>query len=606
MDEVDLISTLSTTSRLSDSNNFSVPDFKLASFHDVLISTLDAHRVLIPSRASSPTTRNASASEAASYILRRPYVPATSLSHIEYRKVLKKVKRKMKRRIQAVTVAKEEREKRRKAVDDDGTGEAGSEKEEEGAEGDENGYANDIAEQDDLDEIERKLREHEAWLVREKQAKREFEEKKSAEEDRRKEERRAEEELRKEAEEVEMRNLQVAAEAEKAKPPAPTDVNDPNNCEFYMRTGTCRYGKDCKRLHPEIEVGTKVLIPHMFNPPTLETVFSTPGGDVTLDDPNEDLLKAYREFYEDTLPEFRKIGTVRQFKVCSNRVKHLRGNVYVEYELEEEAFVAAQVFAGRWYAGKQLSAHVTVVRNWRGASCLQYLQNCCPKGKYCNYFHCFANPDGEFADADEESSVENVEIRRESTGGSSGSGVGERSSASWRKEGRLPPKWKRSPSPPGKHRPFRFRDHYVEDERIWKKGRNSREREKAEEKGVWSDDDDNEKKKRKQSSDSEEEVICDREKRRKREKRKRHRRSRSRSKSKDSEDGSSQSRSSSSSDDEMGKKILKATLKSMKSKKSKKNSKNKKKKKKKKSKKEKSRDPDDSTDSSWGSDASGD
>ena len=115
-----------------------------------------------------------------------------------------------------------------------------------------------------------------------------------------------------------------------------------------MRTGACRYGEVCKRLHPEIEVGTKVVIPHMFHAPAFEAVFADPAGDVTLDKPDEAVLKAFREFYEDALPEFRKIGNVKKFKVCSNRAKHLRGHVYVEYELEEEAFVAAQVFGGRW------------------------------------------------------------------------------------------------------------------------------------------------------------------------------------------------------------------------------------------------------------------
>ena len=74
-----------------------------------------------------------------------------------------------------------------------------------------------------------------------------------------------------------------------------------------------------------------------------QAIFSKPEGDVTLDSPDEELVKSFREFYDDTLPEFRKIGDVKMFKVCSNRVQHLRGNVYVEYEREEEAFVAAQV-----------------------------------------------------------------------------------------------------------------------------------------------------------------------------------------------------------------------------------------------------------------------
>ena len=39
----------------------------------------------------------------------------------------------------------------------------------------------------------------------------------------------------------------------------------------------------------------------------------------------------FREFFQDTLPEFQKYGKVVQFKVCCNEEPHLRGNVYVQF-----------------------------------------------------------------------------------------------------------------------------------------------------------------------------------------------------------------------------------------------------------------------------------
>jgi hypothetical protein len=40
----------------------------------------------------------------------------------------------------------------------------------------------------------------------------------------------------------------------------------------------------------------------------------------------------FKDFYRDVLPEFERFGRVIMFKVCSNSEKHLRGNVYVQYE----------------------------------------------------------------------------------------------------------------------------------------------------------------------------------------------------------------------------------------------------------------------------------
>ena len=285
-------SNLSSTSRPSDSANHlsshiadvaasvkkefnsNASTSNLPTFHDLLNSVLDDRR-----RQLRGLTRHQAGSDANNVTKDANQVdnddaknfPLPSLSYLEYRKALKKAKRKMKRRIAAVTVAKEEREKRRKSAEE----EEEDEEEEREAEGKEE--EDGVNEQDELDEIERKLRDHEAWLEREKRAKDAFDLKKRKEEEdeKRRLEEEEEEAARKEAEASrQFRINEAAIEAARAtaaaKPPPPTDLSDPNNCDFYMRTGACRYGEVCKRLHPEIEVGTKVIIPHMFDSPALQ------------------------------------------------------------------------------------------------------------------------------------------------------------------------------------------------------------------------------------------------------------------------------------------------------------------------------------------------
>lgn len=54
--------------------------------------------------------------------------------------------------------------------------------------------------------------------------------------------------------------------------------------------------------------------------------------DLGLEYEDSDTYQHFKEFYEDTLPEFRKYGRVVQYKVCANYEPHLKGNVYVQFE----------------------------------------------------------------------------------------------------------------------------------------------------------------------------------------------------------------------------------------------------------------------------------
>jgi len=123
--------------------------------------------------------------------------------------------------------------------------------------------------------------------------------------------------------------------------------------------------------------------------------------DTSLEYDEKEAYENFKQFYEDTLPEFRKAGTVVQFKVCCNHEPHLRGNVYVQYTSEEECAKAFALFNARWYASKQLSCEFSPVTKWKSAICGLFERNRCPRGKNCNFLHVYQNPRNEFNHRDD-------------------------------------------------------------------------------------------------------------------------------------------------------------------------------------------------------------
>ncbi|KAI9594701.1 hypothetical protein BDF19DRAFT_444575 [Syncephalis fuscata] len=70
------------------------------------------------------------------------------------------------------------------------------------------------------------------------------------------------------------------------------------------------------------------------------------------------------------MSELVKYGTIKHFKVCRNEVDHLRGNVYIEYNEEEDAARAVRQLRGRWYAGKRLFPELIHLTSWQEAICV--------------------------------------------------------------------------------------------------------------------------------------------------------------------------------------------------------------------------------------------
>ncbi|XP_070845931.1 U2 small nuclear ribonucleoprotein auxiliary factor 35 kDa subunit-related protein 2 [Chaetodon trifascialis] len=392
-----------------------------------------------------------------------PQISAPVLSQKQRRAALRKERRKRKR--QALAQARESGLKNGSNIPEE------EEEEEINDEGDEDS---------DIAKVER-LRLHEEWLEKERLAQEEFRLKTEREEAARKrkeeEERMIKEEweaqqrreqCEKEQKQQEKRDREEAVqkmldEAENQlenggpwmNPEAPVTDKSENfgterdvaNCPFFLKTGACRFGDRCSRKHVYPTSSPTLMIRAMFKTFGMEESrrddYDT---DAWLEHSEEDLQESFLEFYQDVLPELKSAGKVVQFKVSCNYEQHLRGNVYVQFEREEQCKEALIKFNGRWYAGRQLHCELCPVTRWKNAICGLFDRQKCPKGKHCNFLHVFRNPGNEFWEADRDL---HLSPDRSSRGGRKDGWHSERyGDRSWwqRKRSRSPPRSERSQS----------------------------------------------------------------------------------------------------------------------------------------------------------------
>ncbi|KAK3037763.1 hypothetical protein RJ639_031134 [Escallonia herrerae] len=197
--------------------------------------------------------------------------------------------------------------------------------------------------------------------------------------------------------------------------------HDKAHCPFHIKTGACRFGLRCSRVHFYPDKSCTLLIKNMYNGPGLAWE-QDEGLETTLLLPtylcnglgagkfssfwmhtDEEVEWCYEEFYEDVHTEFLKFGEIINFKVCRNGSFHLRGNVYVHYRSLDSAVMAYQSVNGRFFAGKQVTCEFVSVTRWKVAICGEYMKSrlkTCSRGTACNFIHCFRNPGGDYEWAD--------------------------------------------------------------------------------------------------------------------------------------------------------------------------------------------------------------
>ncbi|OMO82729.1 Zinc finger, CCCH-type [Corchorus olitorius] len=173
---------------------------------------------------------------------------------------------------------------------------------------------------------------------------------------------------------------------------------DKAHCPFHLKTGACRFGQRCSRVHFYPDKSCTLLIRNMYNGPGLAWE-----QDEGLEYTDEEVERCYEEFYEDVHTEFLKFGEIVNFKVCRNGSFHLRGNVYVHYKFLEPAVLAYHSINGRYFAGKQVKCEFVNVTKWKVAICGEFMKSrlkTCSRGTACNFIHCFRNPGGDYEWAD--------------------------------------------------------------------------------------------------------------------------------------------------------------------------------------------------------------
>lgn len=106
-------------------------------------------------------------------------------------------------------------------------------------------------------------------------------------------------------------------------------------CPFFEKSATCRFGNKCMRNHRKQKISKMLFIPGFFTNIRLDQSKSTEyGNDLTLEFDEKELIKDFKEFFIDAVPEFEKFGCLKHFAVCSNYEPHFRGLVFVEYDTE--------------------------------------------------------------------------------------------------------------------------------------------------------------------------------------------------------------------------------------------------------------------------------
>ncbi|XP_024040621.1 zinc finger CCCH domain-containing protein 5 [Citrus clementina] len=193
-------------------------------------------------------------------------------------------------------------------------------------------------------------------------------------------------------------NAQQALETVAQQVPNFGTEQDKAHCPFHLKTGACRFGQRCSRVHFYPDKSCTLLIKNMYNGPGLAWE-----QDEGLEYTDEEVERSYEEFYEDVHTEFLKFGEIVNFKVCRNGSSHLRGNVYVHYKSLESAVLAYRSVNGRYFAGKQITCEFINVTRWKIAICGEYMKSrlkTCSRGMACNFIHCFHNPGGDYEWAD--------------------------------------------------------------------------------------------------------------------------------------------------------------------------------------------------------------
>lgn len=185
---------------------------------------------------------------------------------------------------------------------------------------------------------------------------------------------------------------------------------DNQMCNFFMKTGICKYGEKCTKKHTkplrshtvmfhrlysdpvyiergkllnEMKKSGRLEQSHGYNPNLLEEAAKKDGFD------KEKAQKQLEQFFSDVFVELSlKYGKIQDMGVAGNLNKYLNGNVYVEFENESSASMCFLKTNKRWYNGKPIICELSPVVNLDAACCQSYeTSSKCDRDSSCGYAH---------------------------------------------------------------------------------------------------------------------------------------------------------------------------------------------------------------------------
>lgn len=163
---------------------------------------------------------------------------------------------------------------------------------------------------------------------------------------------------------------------------------DKINCSFYVKTGACRHGERCSRVHNRPVFSQTILLPNLYQTPHQFRAAVLAQGFVGPEIPDEDVKHHFDDFYYDIAEEMSKYGPIEGIYVCENDAEHLCGNTYVKFANVEAARSALMAVQGRWYAGRQVYPEFSPVSDFREGKCRPFERNgICEHGGYCHFMH---------------------------------------------------------------------------------------------------------------------------------------------------------------------------------------------------------------------------
>lgn len=105
-------------------------------------------------------------------------------------------------------------------------------------------------------------------------------------------------------------------------------------CEFYTKTNCCRFAAVCVYNHQMPILSNIILIKHFFHHSVLDNHrhLEYSAAEEHLEVSEEDFQQDYEEFCADVWPELEYFGVIVNFRTARNKLAHMRGHVFVEYQ----------------------------------------------------------------------------------------------------------------------------------------------------------------------------------------------------------------------------------------------------------------------------------